>query len=198
MSNLRQLGSAFVLYGSDNEFWYPHHGDWVVQHKADWLHWQQGRDPSRSAVAGYLGPFKPQVYRCPSDDVQTRPRIITEAYRYSYTFNHRLSSNPYTPWQAVRASEVRNASAKILLMEEDSISVDDANFHPHFIATIGENMLGTLHDPRKRWDFHEWYGQPLKRRPDRKERGNVAFADGHVETVAREYPWNPAHYEPLR
>ena len=130
--------------------------------------------------------------------MQTRPRIITEAYRYSYTFNHRLSSNPYTPWQAVRASEVRNASAKILLMEEDSISVDDANFHPHFIATIGENMLGTLHDPRKRWDFHEWYGQPLKRRPDRKERGNVAFADGHVETVAREYPWNPAHYEPLR
>ena len=83
-------------------------------------------------------------------------------------------------------------------MEEDAITADDANFHPHFVGTDGENMLGTLHDPRKRWDFHEWYGQPLANRPDRFERGNVAFADGHVAYVSREYAWDAAHYEPLR
>lgn len=49
--NLRQLGVAFVLYASDNEHWYPHHGDWVVQYRANWLHWQQARDPARSATA---------------------------------------------------------------------------------------------------------------------------------------------------
>src|SRR3712207_5557296 len=52
--NLRQIGVAFVLYASDNEHWYPHHGDWVIQYKADWLHWQAARDPARSAIAKYL------------------------------------------------------------------------------------------------------------------------------------------------
>ena len=197
-SNLRQLGNAFVMYAIDNEQWYPHHGDWVVLYPADWLHWQASRDPSRSAVARYLGPFKPEVYRCPTDDVSARPRVITEAFRYSYTFNHRLSSNPYSPWERVRGSEVRNAAAKILLMEEDSISIDDANFHPGFVATPGENLLGTLHDPAKRWNFHDWSTQPLANRPDRFERGNVVFADGHVAYVSREYAWDPNHFEPLR
>jgi prepilin-type processing-associated H-X9-DG protein len=59
-------------------------------------------------------------------------------------------------------------------------------------------MLGTLHDPAKRWNFHDWYTQPLANRPDRFERGNVAFADGHVAYVSREYAWDPNHFEPLR
>jgi prepilin-type processing-associated H-X9-DG protein len=33
-------------------------------------------------------------------------------------------------------------------------------------------------------------------RPDRYDRGNVAFADGHVDFVSRWFTWNPEHYVP--
>ena len=54
-----------------------------------------------------------------------------------------------------------------------------------------------MRDPRRRWDFHDRYGQPLGNRPDRPQRGNVAFADGHVEAVTREYVWDEKHFGPL-
>lgn len=193
MSNLRQIGIAMVMYSNDNRQRFPFHADIGGMHAADWIHWQASRDPQQSAIARYLGNFNPNVFRCPSDDVQARPRILTEAYRYSYTFNLLFASNPGLP--QVRLAAVRNASEKVLMMEEDEISLDDGNFHPQLYGTNIENVLGTRHMARRRRDFARYYSLPKTQRPDRQERGNVAFADGHAAYVERQYLWDDRHYD---
>ena len=193
-SNLRQIGLGFVMYATENGQWFPFHADWTAEHPEDWIHWQAARDVRHSAVARYLGDFKAELFRCPTDTLAGRWRTITEPYLYSYTVNFRMTSN--NPHGPVRVTRVRNASDKILLIEEDSVSVDDANFHPHFVATIGENLIGTRHD-RRRHDFWTWYARPLDSRPDKDERGNVAFADGHVAYTPRQYAWDERHYDPV-
>lgn len=195
-SNLRQIGVAMVMYSNDNRQRFPFHADIGGMHPADWIHWQVSRDPQQSAIARYLGNFNPSVFRCPSDDVQARPRILTEAYRYSYTLNLLFASNPGLP--QVRLAAVRNASEKVLMMEEDEISLDDGNFHPQLYGTNIENVLGTRHTARRRRDFASYYSMTKAQRPDRQERGNVAFADGHAAYVERQYLWDDRHYDPTK
>src|SRR5687767_10218211 len=71
-SNLRQVGLAFVMYAGENKQWFPFHADWTAQHREDWVHWQAGRDVRESAVARYLGGFRADLFRCPSDTLTGR------------------------------------------------------------------------------------------------------------------------------
>jgi prepilin-type N-terminal cleavage/methylation domain-containing protein/prepilin-type processing-associated H-X9-DG protein len=199
-SNLRQLGMAMVMYTNENKGRFPFHADIGGMFNEDWIWWQASRDPRQSAIARYMGQFDPQVFRCPSDDVEVRPRILTEPYRYSYTFNYLFASNlpPDPNRPKVTTGRIRNASEKVVLMEEDEISLDDGNFHPGLYGTNIENVLGTRHTHKRRRDFNAYFAQPPQSRPDRQERGNVAFADGHAAYVERQYLWSDKHYDPLR
>ena len=198
-SNLRQLGMAMVMYTNENKQRYPFHADLNGMFNEDWIHWQPTRDVKNSAVARYLGQFEPQVFRCPSDDVEVRPRVLTpNPYRYSYTINFLFTSNPNQGLPQVRAGSVRNASEKVLLMEEDEISLDDGNFHPTLFGLSIENVLGTRHESNRRRDFATYFNRPPNLRPDRQERGNVAFADGHAAYVPRQYLWDARHYDPTK
>ena len=196
LSNLRQVGLAFVMYSNENKGKFPYHADLNGQYPEDWIHWQTGARPvENSAVAPYIGKFVPDVFRCPGDDINIRPRVLTPIpYVYSYTFNLLFSSNPGMP-QIVQG-RIRNASEKIILVEEDEISIDDGNFHPQLVRTNIENYLATRHSRPRRTDWQNWYFLDLSQRPDREERGNAAFADGHGEYVTRAYTWDPKHYDP--
>jgi prepilin-type N-terminal cleavage/methylation domain-containing protein/prepilin-type processing-associated H-X9-DG protein len=194
-SNLRQIGMAMVMYTNENKQRYPFHADIGGMNKEDWIYWQAARDPKESAIAKYMGDFKADVFRCPSDDVQHRPRILTERYVYSYSFNLLFASNPGLP--RIRAGSVRNAADKMLVVEEDEMSLDDGNFHPQLVGTNIENYLGTRHNRPHLQDWQKWNTKPRIQRPDRGERGNVAFADGHAGLVTREYTWDGRHFDPL-
>jgi prepilin-type N-terminal cleavage/methylation domain-containing protein/prepilin-type processing-associated H-X9-DG protein len=197
-SNLRQVGMAMVMYTNENKQRFPFHADGGGMHREDWVHWQKSRDPKESAVARYIGGFKADVFRCPSDDVRVRPRgNPTERYEYTYTFNFLFASNPQPGMPQVRAGRVRNASEKILVVEEDDMSLDDGNFHPMIIGHFYENFLGTRHARPSRRDWQKWNARAPATRPDRDERGNAAFADGHAGLVTREYTWDERHYHPL-
>jgi prepilin-type N-terminal cleavage/methylation domain-containing protein/prepilin-type processing-associated H-X9-DG protein len=101
MSNLRQLGMAFVMYGNDNRGALPRCAPYTNGARSelaeDWLWWQQAsssttqapnRNIFQSPVMRYLGiklpadttPLKPNfddmrqaVLRCPSDNVPNHP-----------------------------------------------------------------------------------------------------------------------------
>lgn len=197
-SNVRQIGIGFLMYANENKQRFPYHADLGGMHTEDWIHWQAGapnRDIRQSAIAPQLGNFNPAVFRCPSDEYETRPRVLTQyPYVYSYTFNFLFSSNA----SQTRLGRIRNASEKYFLVEEDEISLDDGNFHPMLTRTNIENYLGTRHDRFRRADWWNWNARELSQRPDREERGNAFFADGHAAYVTRAYTWDPAHYEPER
>ncbi len=143
--------------------------------------------------------------RCPSDDVDSRVRLsfgidgtTPEPYRYSYVVNQEMPSTR-TLWH--RSLAVRNASRKVLLIEEDERTISEGCFRPTHgglgsASNYVENLLATRHDPARRTGMPTWPLSPLDRRPDRNERGNAGFVDGHVDYVTRAYSWDPRHYLP--
>jgi len=206
-NNLRQIGMAFIQYGQAHDGKLPYHADWGPPHPEDWIHWQPGpgRDNNdltkTSAIGKYLGKFTPNVFRCPSDDPSHRTRYDTSGqgprrYDFSYSFNGFFASN-WSP-AGPRLMAVVNPAAKIMVIEEDELSLDDGHYWPDGYGGTLENYLGTRHTRPRLRDYKSWQGMAQNVRPDRNERGNVAFADGHVELVTRSYLWNPNVYDPRK
>ena len=176
---LRQHGLAMSMYTEHNDLRYPYNAVCWAQAPEDWIHWQVGRDVRGSAIAGYIGGYNADVFRCPSDDVNVRPRVLTEAFRHSYTMNGPFSSNG--GWKPVGSSEVRRPLGKILLVEEDGRSLDDGHWHPDLVGQEWENFLGTRHDHRQQ---------------TAEARGNAVFADAHVEFISRQFSRERRHWDP--
>ena len=210
-NNLRQIGTAFLGYAQDNEGKFPFHADWnPVTNKEDWIHWQPGpgRDNNdltkTSAIAKYLGKFNNKVFHCPSDDVNNRTRFDSEhngprRYEFSYSFSGWFASNgstadgrPVGP----RITAVVNPSNKVMVIEEDELSLDDGHYWPAGFKGNLENYLGTRHTRPRLRNYQDWRGMDESVRPDRNERGNVVFADGHVDLVTRSFLWSPKNYDP--
>src|SRR5258706_1707480 len=65
-SNLRQLGTATMMYLDDNRQFYPLPG--VETRDEDWIWWETGRDKNKGKLVKYQGRFfNENLYRCPSD-----------------------------------------------------------------------------------------------------------------------------------
>ena len=205
-SNLRQIGAAFLMYTRENKEKFPYHADWGPPNPPDWIHWQPGpgRDPNdltaSSPIVKYIGNVK-GIFLCPSDDPNIRPRFDTQhmgpvKYVYSYTFNGFMASNG-PPELRPRITKVRNSSGKMMVLEEDELSLDDGHFLPTFAnhPTV-PNMLGTRHNRPRRKDWQSWITRDISIRPDRNERGNVVFVDGHVDFVTRAFAAQLSAYDP--
>ena len=198
-NNLSQIGKAFLMYAQENNGKFPFHADWGAPQKEDWLHWQPGpgRDPNNlpktSAIAKYLGSFDGKLLRCPADDVTNRKKFDSmkrgpTRYEFSYTMNGLFASNISN----VRLSAVRNPGGKVIVLEEDPMSIDDAHFwaYPNGFNTQDENFLSTVHTRPRFTKPGDFQGAQPESRKDRNERGNVAFVDGHVELVTRYFTWS--------
>jgi prepilin-type processing-associated H-X9-DG protein len=187
-SNLRQLGMTFTMYTQDNRGWFPFPGalgesdgsnPW---HAEDWIWWQRARDPKGSPIFKYTQGYQPRILRCPSDDPKNHTRFLTaDPYVYSYTMNMAMSSDPTQTSPRLKLIEIRRASERILLAEEDERSLDDGNFNPNLVGTSIENYLATRHD---------------RQFQNLDARGNVAFCDGHVDYITRRMSQDPRYYKP--
>jgi prepilin-type N-terminal cleavage/methylation domain-containing protein/prepilin-type processing-associated H-X9-DG protein len=205
-SNLRQIGAAFLMYTRENKEKFPFHADWSPPQPSDWLHWQPGpgRDPNNlpasSPIVKYMDSGK-GIFLCPSDDPTFRTRFDTQRlgpvrYEYSYTMNGWMASNGPLDMRP-RITKVRNSSGKMLVLEEDELSLDDGHFLPSYANHPSvPNMLGTRHNRPRRKDWQRWITQDLSIRPDRNERGNVVFVDGHVDFVTRAFAAQLSSYDP--
>jgi prepilin-type N-terminal cleavage/methylation domain-containing protein/prepilin-type processing-associated H-X9-DG protein len=216
LNNLRQLSLAFIMFADEHHGHLPEAGMYTFIAPSDWLWWQPagvvGRpnpDPTQSAIAVYLGGYKAECFRCPSDDIGTHP-ITGQGmiYPYSYCMNEMLVSSPYSWYQytAPRISGIRNSSEKILLGEPAPDWFNDASWRmvrynpadPNDPDTNFGNweLLSTRHD-------HSAVGDPQPpfsptNFPNPAARGNVAFVDGHAEYVTRSFAHNPIHIDPYR
>jgi prepilin-type N-terminal cleavage/methylation domain-containing protein/prepilin-type processing-associated H-X9-DG protein len=210
-SNLGQIGKAFLMYAQSNNDKFPYHADWSGTFPADWVHWWPGlgRDPNNltksSAIAPYLGNFTAALFHCPADDVTHHPRSDKSkgVYPFSYSMNGLFASNP-RPGNApaVRLTSIRNPSGKMIVLEEDELSLDDGHFLPASVPGVFgsnyENFLGTRHTTPRVKDVSKLRSANAATRPDRNERGNVVFADGHVELVTRGFTWTDQSADPQK
>src|SRR4029079_5372477 len=141
-----------------------------------------------SAIAKYMGNFTADVFRCPSDDVSHHTRFDTAhqgplRYEYSYSLNGRFASN-WNP-QPPPLSSTPDPSGKFVVIEEDELSLDDGHYWPDGYGGPLDTYRASRHYRPRRRDYGNWQGVPQDSRPDRNERGNVLFADGHVDFVTR-------------
>ena len=201
-NNLRQVGLAFQLYLHDHDDTFPtsapHSG--LGAQPEDWVWWQVTaspaggfamRDLNQGSVIKQIGNYQPRLLRCPADrDAETREVLWksspgTEQYFYSYSLNAHSDrgmasfiSRDRSVIQLNKASQIRNASGKIMLAEEKG-AVNDGP---------GSAVI----------DDGRWVppGYPLTSRHAR--RANVTMADGHVETVPPDFagPKHPERYDP--
>ena len=144
------------------------------------------------------------LFRCPSDDIQSRQQNSTDnnggrgLYRYSYSMNS-LLTNPITSptnWSGKntarygfnfngKISSIRRTSEVLLLVDEDSITIDDGYFviNPLNWTSAGVNAVSARHEMKVK---------SLKSNAGLNSnagnvdaRGNVAFVDGHGEFLSR-------------
>jgi prepilin-type processing-associated H-X9-DG protein len=231
LSNIRQIGMAFIMYENDNKMHLPYSAPYSDAEYADFIYWQTMSTGSAGTVAGpravdipdtndtsiakYMGGFNADFFTCPSDDITSHPQTQGPGgpYNYSYTmnryFNHDVFNLPVTA--------IRNGSEKIVLDEEDNLTVNDGHWSPPLVdefgqgvsyntstfvvtslgagATIGTNdLLAIRHDIRKGTTNVSTAAEPLA---DQDRRGNVAFIDGHAEYVPRSYAHDYHHIAPL-
>jgi type II secretory pathway pseudopilin PulG len=101
-----------------------------------------------------------KLLRCPSDHNER-----TAVHPHSYTLNGYTTVGPMP-----RLTAWKSPGSKMLLVEEDETSVDDAVWLP-------SGRLSFRHDQAK-------------------QRGLVAFGDGHADYIAKADAASPRYYDP--
>jgi prepilin-type N-terminal cleavage/methylation domain-containing protein/prepilin-type processing-associated H-X9-DG protein len=209
LSNLRQLGAAFVMYCNDNHGTYPS-ATADDMNDADWVYWEPAHNPNAftyatGAAVSYLGKnVTASVLRCPSDDIDSHADtgLGKGKYPYSYSANWDIcklcgpvGSKFHNP--PCRVGQVRCPERKILLIDESSQTIDDGCWAADNYTNnqqSGQNCLSNRHDVDH--EDHENSGANPFMSVSAAGRGNAVFADGHGEFIPRSEAFNPNYYRP--
>ncbi|HYE32491.1 MAG TPA: type II secretion system protein [Methylomirabilota bacterium] len=221
INNLKQVGLAFLLYTPDNNDIFPgaaSKGAFEPM-REDWIFWNVNRttdpffeNPQNSAIARYIGNFSTNLFRCPGDqdvlwrDTQFKRTNRDNPYLYSYSAvsvfandNNRGVTSVYRAGTApkhFKESMIKNASAKFMVLEENSNTnrstyIDDGRCVGD--GDFNGNILSARHGAKES-------GRTLLSRQAylEKGRGTAVFCDGHAE-LAKPAQWlKPEHFDPTR
>jgi prepilin-type N-terminal cleavage/methylation domain-containing protein len=141
LSNIRQLGTAVLMYCNDNDGYFPTCAYWeslsYIPYPEDWIHWQANRNLDDSAIAKYVGRGEKlkSLLRCPSDSFDGR-KTSTAAYPgqgpylYSYSMNQSAGLNARGvnggfAEGRTKTNQWRAPARKILITEDDE-AIDNA------------------------------------------------------------------------
>lgn len=204
LGNMRQLGAAFQMYTQANQDQYPAcAADTATKQMAeDWVYWDAPRRPISGHLYGRLAPYltssSDRVMICPSDDLAAHspgPGSTMGVYPYSYSvnwlicFGHtgRVAPGKQTllATTAFRTAQVNNPSEKILLVDEDYLTIDDGTWAPDLSLKNNQNVLSIRHDRMEESTTNRNAG-----------RGNALFCDDHAEFILRADTLLPEHYDP--
>lgn len=196
LSNLRQLGTAFITYANENDGFLPAPASALQPQPEDWVHWQPNRDLAESRLWRYVG-GNIEMLKCPLG-VPERPKDPHPPYPFSYDVNTKITGivppivGPMPKRKPRRIWSLRQPERKILALEEDSTTITDGAWY----ADTNKFWL------KERMIFlsarHDRDGREFSRREDFliDRRGNVVFADGHGEFMERRKEQLPAYYDP--
>jgi prepilin-type N-terminal cleavage/methylation domain-containing protein/prepilin-type processing-associated H-X9-DG protein len=198
LSNLKQIGMAFVMYANDNRGQLPVTPKTGAGTPLDAWYWQTARLPiiGESPIGSILGlgPTNVKVMICPSDDVTAHQRgAPNNRYPFSYSIN--IFANGNKAQAALKLVQMQRSAEKGLLFEEDPATIDDANCEAWTTAGNWQflNLISARHDRLnvKVPDVPSSAGCP-----NVEVRGNVGFCDGHADYVPRRYGHAKSHVVP--
>jgi prepilin-type N-terminal cleavage/methylation domain-containing protein/prepilin-type processing-associated H-X9-DG protein len=197
MSNLRQIGTAMVIYINQSRGLMPvapkHSTGAGGPNDYDAWYYRTSPSPPNGQYAVYsnianspigrilkLAPNNFKLLICPSD--RLAPLRTPPNYPFSYVFNRMFNGTTGPPIGVKKITACKNASEKAWIYEEDDDERDDGNGELWTTNWAAVDLLSIRHDERG------------KKLPDAenplgivnsKRRGNVLFADGHADFVPR-------------
>ncbi|MFI5379820.1 MAG: prepilin-type N-terminal cleavage/methylation domain-containing protein [Tepidisphaerales bacterium] len=169
-SNMHQMGIVFLQYHADANGFLPCAGHdpacGGIGNNRAWVAWYSPDAFDGSLLQKYLS--KGTTYKllqCPSDDLKQRGRRTFDIdYPYSYTVNDTVFMH-WSHWDMNPPKmTIFAASSKILAIEESSAVIDRGSFEVAELRQFRGELLSNRHG---------------------SNRGNVLFADGHVDFVDR-------------
>jgi prepilin-type N-terminal cleavage/methylation domain-containing protein/prepilin-type processing-associated H-X9-DG protein len=192
ISNLKQLGLGMMMYIDDNADYFPGTAsrNTYGYHKEDWIYWRtntrQYPPVEKSPIASSLGLVNSNLFRCPNDKYDRERLTLADGngpYLYSYSLtSYDLDGSQNLGMASIfqgsvdrptaylfKMSAVRKPGGKIMLAEEQSSHRPDESSNPR-------GTDGIINDGR--WVSS---GDLLSARHSKK--GEVTFADGHVQSV---------------
>jgi len=197
-NNLHEMGIGFTLYYSENKEYFPAPGSKTAYgpQPEDWIWWQQDRDVNQSSIARDIGKFNAKVFTCPMDKdalaLQTQGELADDPYRYSYSLtSYDLTSTSNNPGMSTiitktrqvfpfKSTSIRNPSAKIMLVEESRETINDSRWVPVEVSGSGSGR-------------HTTYNYVTDRH---NGKGDVEFADTHIEAVTPKFGQDPTNSNP--
>jgi prepilin-type N-terminal cleavage/methylation domain-containing protein/prepilin-type processing-associated H-X9-DG protein len=191
LSNLRQIGTATIMYTNENKGYFPRSAAGgtppaYADVYDDFIYWQPGRDLNQSVLVKYLGGggvFNPNLFICPSDNVQGH--MSSPIYPFSYTMNETMGGlKPVLQSDLhfrIKITQVRHAAEKIMYLDESQTTIDDGCWCPQHATSDGitlnnggQNLLSNRHDKATEQSTNPSAGN-----------GNCVFVDGHGEFTDR-------------
>lgn len=181
LSNLKQIGLAFLQYTQDYDEAYP-----LSSYPSDSVSWTSGAAPYMKST---------QLFRCPSDSSAnwSTPAAppVNNYYTTSYLMNAWMAgTNKFT-----RQSSIASTSKVVLLSEGNGVARD--HFHPFYWVDSDPDVAPSAYMHGMTFDAakNETKEFPLTRH---LEGFNLAYCDGHVKWTRWNKVWPPAAAEPLQ
>ena len=223
LNNVRQLGLAMHMYLSDYNETLPAANVVGTMTDEEWIRWlpvkkftwpdQLHLDLLTTGIVPYIQRFNTNLFTCPSDQVLSRflrrpgsfpdyvqngqwfpfnytlnsPELIAAERKSVGLLNHGMASirrdrvvSTMTGLVEFKATSIINPTGKIMFADERMVyEVKQSDTHGEMAWTSG-------------W---QWPYDKITSRHNGK--GNVTFADGHVQTVRSEIGQMQEHYDPL-
>lgn len=204
VSNLKQLCLGTLMYVDDNNDVFPGTAsrNTYGYHPEDWIYWRTNRAKyppiEKSPIVTSLGSSSSNLFRCPVDRIDSE-RLTGDAngpYFYSYSMTSwgtdgsrsagfasvfQGAVDKPTPY-LFKMAATKQPSKKIMLAEEQSAHRPGESFNPKG----GEAIIND-----GRWVPD---GDVITVRHNKK--GDVGFADGHVEPVTTRFGLDPNNSRP--
>lgn len=177
-------------------------------------------------VSNNAGGALENLFRCPSDNLPSRPKTPTKPYRFSYSANDYVL-NPVQNCDTTnyggpaltnntggsrsdfvftgKISSIRHAPEIVLLVCEDERTIDDAVFKPNAWSYATGNPINAVADRHTKKKTTAVTNMGIS--GNKNALGNVSFCDGHAEffprkaAISRKYSGSvvpdPPNYEQL-
>lgn len=223
LSNLRQVGLAFIAYANAHKGWFPAPALGYTAHPEDWVHWQpadpnyghlRNRDVRESAILPYIG-NSIEVLKCPMGVPERGPtkgmgigNPVFPPYPFSYSVNRYFTGstasiagwNPNGSGEGpCRLGKAVNPSQKVLLIEEDTTGINDGSCRLDSADDLSGrySSVSIRHDRPLEWGYNERDNPAGSPYLNIKGRGNVFFVDGHCEFFDRPKLQAGAYFDPF-
>jgi prepilin-type N-terminal cleavage/methylation domain-containing protein/prepilin-type processing-associated H-X9-DG protein len=182
------------------------------------------QDQNLGALARYMGNnFNAGIWLCPDDDPTTHLAVATTSslkYPYSYTMNYLFDNGiqyNFPTMPSLKMFSVRHPSNCVMILEEGPSTINDGctvleyfgttlrgtidfnaplvNAGMDWVAVRHGNDGKALHEPD---NVYLPAAGDIDNVPNSHGKCNVAFADGHAETVTRDFVHSPLlhHWDP--